>query len=157
MGREFALSCHLQSDCKTVREWIMRPALFLHVAAPLVHFSATGANGFPDKWTEGEYRGSMKVFGVLPIGWQAIIIEFPKSDAGPLVLRDRGYGPMLRVWDHRIEAIPSDLGGTLYTDRLKLDAGLLTPIATFAVKQFFKHRQRRLRAADRTGFAQIPA
>ena len=43
MGREFALSCHLQSDCKTVREWIMRPALFLHVAASVALLGIGGA------------------------------------------------------------------------------------------------------------------
>lgn len=135
---------------------IMRPALFLHVAAPLVAFAHVGRKLFPDIWAAGEYRGSMRLFGLLPIGWQAIVIEFPSDADGPLVLRDRGYGPMLREWDHRIE-VAQDSAGTLYTDRLTLDAGALTPVTAFMVRQFFKHRQRRLRALDQEGFRTLTA
>ena len=135
---------------------IMRPALFLHVAAPLVAFAPVGRGAFPDVWKAGEYRGSMKLFGLLPIGWQAIVIEFPSDTDGTLVLRDRGYGPMLREWDHRIEVDP-DGAGTLYTDKLTLDSGALTPVAAFMVRQFFKHRQRRLRALDHEGFRTLAA
>ncbi len=137
-----------------MRGWIRRPALFLHVAAPLVHFSPIGVDRFPDRWEEGEYRGAMRLFGLLPIGWQAIVIEFPTSADTDLVLRDRGYGPLLREWDHRIAVSPHG-SGTRYVDRLTLDAGWLTPIAAFGVKQFFRHRQRRLVALDQAAFAPL--
>lgn len=151
MSKTFTLSCDLRTAPEVLRAAIMKPALFLHVAAPLVAFAPIGLARFPDIWAEGEYRGSMRLFGLLPIGWQAIVIEFPDTADERLVLRDRGYGPLLKVWDHRIEVTQSGTG-SLYTDRLTLDAGWLTPMMAFFVKQFFKHRQRRLRALDRKGF-----
>ncbi|MEM7779680.1 MAG: hypothetical protein AAF697_04710 [Pseudomonadota bacterium] len=154
MARELAFSCRLESCVDKVRTAIMRPALFLYEAAPLVKFTPIGLERFPDIWEEREYRGSMSLFGVIPLGWQAIVISFAAEGEEPLVLRDQGYGPMLREWDHRIEVSPAG-AGTLYTDRLRLDAGALTPIVAFGVAQFFKHRQRRLRKVDAKGFEEI--
>ena len=150
--RELVFYCDLKTDYETVKARIMEPRLFLHVAAPLVKFAPIGMEAFPDRWAEQVYRGSMKLFGVIPIGWQAIVIHFGDGASDALVLNDRGYGPTLRKWDHRIEATPREGGGTLYVDRLRMDAGLLTPIAAFFVAQFFKHRQRRLRALDASNF-----
>lgn len=150
MVRTIALSCDLQASPEKLREAILKPALFLHVAAPLVKFVPVGLARFPDIWSEGEYRGSMRLFGLIPIGWQAIVIEIPREDSKPLVLRDRGYGPLLRVWDHQIEVTPT-AAGSRYTDRLTIDAGWLTPLTAFFVKRFFEHRQRRLKALDRRG------
>ena len=133
----------------------MQPALFFQVAAPLISARDVGDRPIGDRWSEGEYRIAMKLFGLVPIGWQAIIIEFPQSDDQELVLRDRGYGPMLRIWDHRISVSPAPDGGTRYTDSLRLDAGIMTPIAAMLVAQFFKHRQRRLRALDAADFRDL--
>lgn len=158
MAKTLELSCVLEADIDQVRAAILRPALFLHVASPLIVFSPMGLDRFPDIWAAGEYRGSMKLFGLIPVGWQAIVIEMPGSGSSPsegdLVLRDRGYGPLLRVWDHRIEA-RAHPKGTLYTDRLTLDAGWMTPVTAFFVKRFFEHRQRRLRGAARDGFSAL--
>ena len=153
--RELTFSCQLQSDPDLVRACILKPALFLHVAAPLVKFTRSDAPYFPDVWEPGEYRGSMKLLGVVPIGWQAIVIEFPTSSGDGHVLTDSGYGPMLKMWEHRIEAHASEGGGTRYIDRLKMDAGLLTPIASVLVAQFFKHRHRRLKMLDQSGFREL--
>jgi hypothetical protein len=134
---------------------VLKPALFLHVAAPLVRFAPIGASRFPERWEVGEYRGSMRLFGFLPIGWQAIVIQFPDDREGPLVLTDHGYGPMLRQWEHRIEVHAMEGGGTRYIDRLKMDAGFFTPVARLMVAQFFKHRQGRLKKLDQTGFREL--
>jgi len=130
------------------------PALFLHVAGPLVEFRRADAERFPDRWVEGEYRGSMRLFGLMLIGWQTIVISFPPAKGETRVLHDNGYGPMLRKWSHRIEVSPEG-EGTRYVDRLEFDAGIATPITAFFVKQFFKHRQRRLKALARNSFTQL--
>ena len=130
----------------------MQPALFLHVAAPLVTAKDIGECPIGSKWSEGEYRIAMKLFGLVTIGWQAIVFDLSGSDGGKATLRDRGYGPILREWDHRIFLEEAPGGGTIYTDSLRLDAGLLTPITAFFVRQFFRHRQRRLTALDKAGF-----
>ena len=154
MAHRFELSSELRSAPDLVWKWVERPALFLHVAAPLVAIAPLGIGRFPDTWGQTEYRGTMRLFGVLPIGWQAIVIDFPEQEGTTRVLRDRGYGPLLRKWEHRIEVSPTN-GGTLYADRIKFDAGALTPLAAPVVKLFFLHRQRRLRALDRNSFAAL--
>jgi len=154
MPAKFDLTTHLDGQPDEVWAQVKRPALFLHVAAPLVRFYPIGEDRFPAEWKEQEYRGAMRLFGLLPIGWQAIVIEYPTNGSGTKFLRDRGHSPILRQWDHRIE-VTSANGGTRYTDRVALDAGILTPVATFFVRLFFKHRQRRLKALASSGFAEI--
>lgn len=154
MPHQFELSSELKSTPDEVWAWVERPALFLHVAAPLLTFSPVGMDRFPDSWDEAEYRGTMRLFGLLPIGWQAIVIEFPPSVGETRVLLDRGFSPVLRKWEHRIEVSPSP-NGTQYVDRVSLDAGWLTPLAAPMIKLFFRHRQRRLRTLDESGFAPL--
>lgn len=156
MPRRFALTSHLQSPPDTVWEQVLRPALFLHVAAPLVVFHPVGMAQFPEQWAEAEYRGTMRLFGLLPIGWQAIKIRLLPEDGFTHALTDEGYGPMLKQWSHRIEVAPEG-EGTRYTDTLEFDTGALTPLAAPLIRFFFGHRQRRLRALDARGFAELAA
>ena len=133
---------------------VQKPALFLHVAAPLVLFEPSGFAGFPSEWTEGEYRGSMRLFGLVPIGWQAIKIRFLPPEGTTRALIDEGYGPMLAKWSHRIEVSPF-ANGTRYRDIVQFDAGALTPFAAPLIRFFFRHRHRRMRALDASGFAAL--
>ena len=58
-----------------------------------------------------------------------------QAELGP-ALRDAGYGPMFKTWDHRIEIAQRD-GATRYADRITIDAGILTgPVAFFCVNLF---------------------
>lgn len=155
MAAEFSLSCHLKSDPESVRARVMQPALFFHVAAPLVVAKDIGERAIGETWIEGEYRIAMRLFGLVPIGWQAIVVDLSGSADGEAALRDRGYGPMLREWDHRILLKEAEDGGTTYTDSLRLDAGVLTPLTAFFVRLFFRHRQRRLVALDGAGFGPL--
>ena len=154
LRHSFDFECQLVCNPELVWEHVLRPALFLHVAAPLVRFRPVGIDRFPEVWSEGEYRGSMRLFGLAPIGWQAIVIEMPSRNGDVRMLRDRGYSPVLKEWDHRIEVMPRD-GGTRYVDRVSFDAGVLTPTAAPMIRLFFRHRQRRLRALASAGFAAL--
>ncbi len=49
-------------------------------------------------------------------------------------------------------AAPSP-GGTLYRDRVEIDAGLLTPVVAALARVFYRHRQGRWRALAARGFA----
>lgn len=144
----------MKSPADQVWEQVRKPALFLHVAGPLVAFTPVGMSAFPEEWTEREYRGTMKLFGLLPIGWQAIKVRFLPEQNRVRALIDEGYGPMLRKWSHRIEVAPEG-AGTRYSDILQFDAGALTPLVAPVIRFFFAHRQRRLRALDARGFADL--
>ena len=94
----------------------------------------------------------MFLFGFIPIGWQVIGIELPATPLGRHMVRDNGYGPLIRRWDHWIEIEPEGRG-TRYTDTVHIDAGLLTPLITAFATIFYRHRQRRWRELVKADFA----
>ena len=150
MTRTVELTTYLPTDPDTAWEHLQTSALLHHIANPLVKFVPRG-DGFPKRWTDGEHRAWMFLFGLIPLLWQAIVISRPECPEGVRVLRDNGYSPVIRRWDHWIEIAPED-GGTRYTDRVHIDAGLLTLPVTLFAKAFYAHRQERWRVLAETGF-----
>lgn len=133
---------HLEVPTHIVREHVMRAELLQYVARPMLHFRPIEPKTFPDVWTEGSYRASLWFLGVLPVGWQAIKIEPQPIRGETWSIRDNGHGMMIRTWDHMIEIEP-DGDGTRYTDRVEVDAGILTPFVALFARIFYAHRQRR--------------
>ena len=150
MTRTVELTTWLDAPPEAVWDHAQTSALLRHVAAPLNRFVPCGGR-FPRRWTPGEYRAWMFVFGIFPIGWQVIGIEFPASPPTTDVLRDNGHSPFVRRWDHWIEIAPGD-GCTRYTDRVHIDAGRLTPLVAGFARLFYAHRQKRWRALAKNGF-----
>jgi hypothetical protein len=142
-------------DCTPDEAWerVQTSALLMHVAAPLIRFTPQGGRPFPAIWTPGEYRAWMWLFGLLPIGWQAVVISHPEPDGDTRFVRDNGYGPLIRQWDHWIAIAPGANGTTHYTDRVEIEAGLLTPLIVAFARVFYAHRQRRWRALAGSGFS----
>ena len=136
-------------------ERVQTSALLMHVAGPLIRFTPQGGTPFPAIWAPGEYRAWMWLFGFLPIGWQAVVISEPAPDGETRFIRDNGYGPLIRQWDHWIAIAPGEGGTTHYTDRVAIEAGLLTPLSAAFARVFYAHRQRRWRELARTGFAAL--
>ncbi len=132
-------------------------ALLLHVAAPLIRFTPKGETRFPDVWQPGEYRAWMWLYGLVPIGWQAVVISTPDPQGEARFVRDNGYGPLIRRWDHWITVAPGANGGTCYTDQVTIEAGALTPLIAAFARVFYAHRQRRWRALAQTDFAALKA
>ena len=146
--------------CSPDEAWerVQTSALLLHVAAPLIRFTPAGSVPFPAIWQPGEYRAWMRLFGIVPIGWQAVVISQPPAEGAARFIRDNGYGPLIRRWDHWITIAPGAADRTThYTDRVEIAAGLLTPLIAGFARVFYAHRQRRWRALAATGFAALPA
>jgi hypothetical protein len=93
----------------------------------------------------------MSLMGFLPLGWQTIRIEYPPVQGATRALRDNGFGPLIRKWDHMIE-VSADARGTRYTDRVTIDAGALTPLIVIFARYFYAHRQKRWRRLVAHGF-----
>lgn len=125
------------------------PRLLLHIAKPLVRFAALEPPHFPLTWADGTYRVSMRLFGIIPLGEQAIVISHPPADI--FTLRDNGRSALIRTWDHMITITPSG-NGTLYRDQVVIEAGLLTPLVWSFALLFYHHRQRRWRQLVSAGF-----
>ncbi|BDW81000.1 hypothetical protein MACH24_04380 [Erythrobacter sp. Dej080120_24] len=156
MARRVSLTTEL--DCSPDDAWqhVQTTRLLQHIAAPLIRFLPVARQEFPEIWTEGEYRAWMFLFGVIPLGWQAIVITLPEPEGNSRFVRDNGYSLLIRRWDHWITIEPAGDGTrTRYTDTVHVDAGLLTPLIAGFAKVFYAHRQRRWRALARRDFSAL--
>ncbi len=141
------LSCWLPRSPDWVWERVQESETLDFVAAPWLRFKPK-AGRFPARWAAGNHDATLLLFGVVPLGWQTIGIEYP-ADAGPMTLRDNGHGLMAQQWDHWIFVTP-DGDGTRYTDRVDVSAGVLTPLVALFARMFYAHRQRRWRLLSQT-------
>ena len=146
-----------QLDCSPDEAFsrVQHSALLEHVAAPLIRF-VPGGKPFPETWKPGEYRAWMFLFGVIPLGWQAVVISLPEPRGDVRFVRDNGCGPLIRQWDHWIAIGPDPSGeGTRYIDQVTIDAGVFTPVIAAFARVFYAHRQRRWRALAANRFAAL--
>ena len=67
-------------------------------------------------------------------------------------MRDNGRGDLAKRWDHRITIEGTDQGTTQYTDRVEVEAGLLTPGVWAFAQLFYRYRQARWRRLVRHDF-----
>lgn len=149
--RTVQLSTFFPARPDEVWDHVTRSALLHYVARGFVTFRPANAHGFPERWSTGEHKTWMRLMGLIPIGWQVIRIEIPAPQGDTRVLRDNGYGPMIKTWDHVIEVSP-DGQGTRYVDRVTIDAGVLTPLVFAFAHSFYRHRQRRWQRLVANGF-----
>ncbi|WP_337179490.1 hypothetical protein [Hydrogenophaga borbori] len=141
------LSTYLDCSVEQAIAAVKTTKLLGFVAHPLVRFTPIDPAAWPLRWIEGTYRVGVRILGVLPLGWQAIVISYPTSPDG-FCLRDNGHSALVRVWDHTISITPR-AGRTRYTDSVRIEAGLVTlPVWLFA-QVFYRHRQRRWRLLAR--------
>ena len=144
MAKVVELSTMLPRPIDQVWDEVTRPRLLLRVAGGFVAFRAVDPPHWPDRWEPREYLVSLRLVGVLPLGRQVIGIEYPTSSPDMRVLRDNGRSQLVRRWDHRI-TLRAGAAGTVYTDRIEIEAGWLTTLVAGFALVFFRHRQRRLR------------
>ncbi|MEM9170876.1 MAG: hypothetical protein AAGC56_14640 [Pseudomonadota bacterium] len=138
------VSTYLDAEPAVVFEHAKRPALLQFVSRGFLRFKPLEPTAFPEVWAPGAYRVAMHWKGFLPLGWQVIGIEIPPVDGETYRLRDNGHGPNVAVWDHMVEISPEGRGAR-YVDRLRLDAGAMTPATALFARRFYTHRQKRWR------------
>jgi hypothetical protein len=138
-------------DAKPERVWaeLQRPELLAYVAAPLVVFHPVEPESFPEQWDDDEYRVTLLLFGMIPLGEQTIRTSKVRVEdtAGEQFyqLRDDGTGRLASGWDHLISVRETPDGKTVYTDEIAVEAGVLTPVIWLFAAIFYRHRQRRWR------------
>jgi hypothetical protein len=138
------LATRLPCSLAGVIAQIRTPSLLRQVASPLLSFSLLTPAEFPNIWSEGTYWDKLKLFGVPPIGSQAIVISYPQTEnAQTFMLIDNGYSPLISRWNHLITAQEVSVE-TLCRDSVTIEAGILTPpfVWLFA-RLFYAYRQRR--------------
>lgn len=148
------LATFLPADTAIVWEHIHQTRVWIFVSKGFLTFVPIDPGSFPMRWSCGRYRVQKYLFGMLPIGWQEIGIEFPPDQGLKHRMRDNGRGWMIPVWEHLIEIEPVD-GGTRYVDTVHIEAGLLTPFVAAFARRFFQHRQKRWQKLVASGFERV--
>lgn len=138
-------STYLPVRPEAVWELLQTPALLNHVAAPLLYFRSMEQGGFPEHWSDGAHRVNMFALGFIPLGPQILGIEIGPNTSGVFRMRDNGSGLLVRKWDHLI-TLEADGVGTRYTDKVRVEAGLLTPFVWIFAIVFYRWRQSRWRS-----------
>ena len=138
-------------------EWVwckvIEPATLLYVANPLLKFELVEPMQLPEIWREATYRMKMKMFGIIPMGTQYVVIMDRKVDETPgnqfYSIRDNGYGDLANRWDHIISLRENPDGTTHYTDTVDIEAGMLTLGVWLFASVFYRYRQMRWRKLAR--------
>lgn len=150
-------------DCDPDAVWraLHSPTALRQVAMPWVDFRSDEPAGFPTAWDMAEHRVSVRALGAFTVGTQAIRLDALRStdprESATRILRDSGGGTggllaAMPHLDHRMAVAPDPAGPgpdgrlrTLYRDRLIVRAGLVTPLAWYALWAFWQWRGVRLR------------
>lgn len=144
-------------DVPAERVWaaVRQPRLLDHVAHPLQVFQPIDPPVMPATWADGRYLVRPRMFGVVPMGEQWIVISAPEQGPIRYRLRDNGHGTLVSRWDHFITIEPITADRCRYTDEVEVRAGLLTPFVWAFAQLFYRHRQRRWRALVASDFAPL--
>jgi hypothetical protein len=143
------LDCEPDAALRALRS----PRVMRRVAAPLLRVDPVGAEAFPDPWTPGPHLARLCALGAIPLGEQTIDIRLLRRGDARLV-RDVGRPvsgalALLTRWEHTMAVAPAPGGRTLYRDRLVVSAGMLTPLAWFALWAVWQWRLARMRRLAR--------
>lgn len=146
-------------DITPQRAWqeVQTTRLLNYIVSPLVTFEPVEPRVFPAVWQERKYLVSMKLFGWIPFGKHYINISTPVRSEAPGLqtyqIRDEGFGDVIKKWDHLITIREMTDGRTQYTDRVEVQAGVLTPFVWVFAIIFYRYRQRNWRKLVHTDFA----
>ena len=148
-------SCFLPCSPQRCFAEVETPQLLRYVSSPLVHFVAIDPPVLPERWADAKYRVGLWILGWIPFGSQVIQISrgelFDDQRGFHASLRDNGHSALVSRWDHWI-TIDSAPGGCRYTDKVEIEAGIVTPLVWAFAWLFYRHRQRRWQRLVRHGF-----
>jgi len=135
-------------------EQLNKPAAWMHVSAPLLTFAPVTPGEFPAAWEQGEYPAMLRLFGLIPLGRQAIVVEKIKTESPEeYIIRDNGYGDIVKRWDHWVLIRRQRDGKSIrYIDRVDIKAGILTFGVYLFANLFYRWRQHKWRRLIRNGF-----
>ncbi len=152
------LEISTELGCSPDQAWqqVQTTRLMKHVTRPLLFFEPLEPPVWPDVWEEKAYLCRTNLLGFLPLGKQWIDVRFSGPDPAhtnqTYQVCDKGRGDLVRKWDHLVVIEGTPAGKTRYTDRLEIEAGILTPLVWLYGQVFYRHRQRRWRNLARSGF-----
>ena len=130
----------LNAPAHAVWSAVQRPEAFVHVAGAILRFPAAERHAGP--WSVGdEIRGWLFLFRVVPLTRHTLRVVDIDHDAMTLFTEEGGG--FVRTWNHHIEVRALSDTRCVYTDRIDIDAGILTSAVALFARFFYRHRQRR--------------
>jgi len=145
----------LDADVETVWDALSRPAQMRAAARPFIRVRSREKGGFPSRWVAGTpHLVALSLFGIIPLGTQLVDVRYEERPGNVRMVIDSGApmsGPLtrLKVWDHRMAVSPIGDRTTLYRDRLRVQAGWMTPFVWIGLWAMWQLRGRALIRAMR--------
>lgn len=140
-------SSEFERPAPIIAELLFNPETMAFLLRPVVRVVPRAPDRLPIRWQVGRYQVSLWLFGFIPLGRQDIVITEIVADpgSGRWGMHDDGCGSLMRRWDHRaiLKALPD--GRARYSDRVEIEAGLVTPAAWLFAWMVFAWRHRRWR------------
>ena len=82
-------------------------------------------------------------------------IHVERLDPAARVLQSREQGRAIRQWDHTLSVTPTD-EGSVWSDRIIVDSGLLTPYMVRVGRYMYRYRHRMRDATQITATITVP-
>jgi hypothetical protein len=141
-GRTIRRSTELDAPADLVWAAVCTPQAFRFVTRGLLDWGP--ARHRTEPWQQGdEAVGWLLIGGVLPFSRHRIRID--ELDGRLRTLRSDESGGVVRSWRHDIVVEAVDGDRSRYTDVVRIDAGVLTPIVAAFAQWLYLVRQRRWR------------
>ncbi len=147
----------LDAPAAVIWSTVQQPEAFVHVAGGMLRYPAAERHTGP--WKVGDRTiGWLFLFRMIPFSRHSI--EVVNIDHAAMTLLTEEGGGLIRTWKHYVAVRPVDEDRCHYTDRIDIDAGILTPVVATFARVFYRYRQRRwaklavlLRTSARTQMA----
>ena len=150
-----SITTKLALSADEVWQMLTRKSTFLYVTRGMVGYS--GAEEWPERLfcPRALIVTKLRILHFLPP--TPHVVEIVRVDEDAMQVETRESGGPVRSWKHnmQVEAIRSDL--CRYTDRIEIQAGLLTPAVWLFACLFYRYRQMRWRLLTRTAAQKNPA
>jgi hypothetical protein len=127
------------ASADTVWEILQRRETLGYITRGMMTFEEVDV---PDELREGSVaRLRVKTLNLPPA--MDYEIRFARIDPAALEVVTHEHGGMIKSWIHRITVEPLSAQRCIYTDRIDIDAGPMTPLVWAYAGVFYRVRQRR--------------
>lgn len=140
--KSITIQTTLPASAASVWATAQQPATFIHVAGAMLRYPA--AENLPGPWQVGDKTvGWAFLFRSIPFSRHTIEVVSIDDDAMTLLTEE--HGGLVRTWRHYVIVEPLEGDSCRYTDRLDIEAGILTAAVAAFARIFYRYRQRRWR------------
>lgn len=140
--KSITIQTTLPAPAASVWATAQQPQTFIHVAGAMLRYPA--AEDHPGPWQVGDKTvGWTFLFRFIPFSRHTI--EVVSIDHASMTLLTEEFGGLVRTWRHYVIVEALDEDSCRYTDRLDIEAGILTAAVAGFARVFYRYRQRRWR------------